>query len=610
MRLLHIKSRQLEIFFGDNIPPYAILSHRWGEKEVSLQDIQSTRYLLSRRWSSKLEGTRKIAEAQGLDYIWVDTCCIDKTSSSELEEAINSMYQWYKNAVVCYAYLVDVTDLEVSPGLISTFHESTWWTRGWTLQELLAPAKVEFYGSQWNYLGTKNQLSGIIQSITGIPRVVLIGMKEPGKASVAQRMSWASMRVTTRKEDLAYALLGIFEVNLPMIYGEGEKAFYRLQQEIMRVTSDQSILTGGHVLPAPEFTSSWDLALAVSPHDFRDCGEVVSCQAYTAEQFDLFGPIADKKPQAFGANMQIRLPLYGKDDKGYYAVLNCCGDKSNELVALPLPVVPAARSGKLLGDFAYLGLSYSTVPRDIASFYEYSVILTCQRPEFATPISNATHDWWHFDCVTDPLVCPLIEVLSTTLQPPEARHFFSSGSLRRVEKDEKLIVRFTHPDDISDVAVCARTVFDTETGEVRSIIGVADAKKSLDEHLNHKSPSDFLSRPVCRFDPWPSYLKASVSKESHEEGNIFAVKITVYWSSFSRPDRSMIVSSEKFGSEKRAEEKRALGVYLPVIAKSLAVLWTTTIALLILILTIPLIIFRSFPRAIARQWRLRLLSQG
>jgi hypothetical protein len=238
-------------------------------------------------------------------------------------------------------------------------------------------------------------------------------------------------------------------------------------------------------------------------------------------------------------------------------------------------------------------------------------MLTCQRPGFATPISNATHDWWYFHYDTDPLAWPSIEVLSTTLQPPEAKHFFSSGSLRRVEKHEKLIVRFRHPDNpSSDIAVCARTVFDTETEEVQSIIGVADSNKPLDEYLSHQSPRAFISRPASRFDPWPSYLQVSVSKESHEEGNIFAVKIIVSWSSLSSADPRINASFRRIGSEKLAAEKRTFGINLglPFIARSLAALWTTLIALLLIILTISLIIFRLLQRAVARRWRLWVLT--
>ncbi|PMD15037.1 hypothetical protein NA56DRAFT_355959 [Hyaloscypha hepaticicola] len=158
------------------------------------------------------------------EYVWIDTCCIDKSSSAELSEAIHFMFQWYQNAGVCYAYVEDVQ--------LENFGTSRWFTRGWTLQELLAPAEVIFFGSEWTRLGTKSDLANQIITVTRIDEKALLHQDQLKKKSVAQRMSWASRRETTRLEDAAYCLLGIFGVNMPLLYGEGKNAFFRLQEEL------------------------------------------------------------------------------------------------------------------------------------------------------------------------------------------------------------------------------------------------------------------------------------------------------------------------------------------------------------------------------------------
>ncbi|KAK7946971.1 heterokaryon incompatibility protein-domain-containing protein [Apiospora aurea] len=208
MWLLNSATNQLKNFISDDeIPDYAILSHTWGEEEVTFQHWQAAyssdaqlggfpddwrqrnQDILHRmRGYGKIAMCQKMALKDGIEWVWVDACCIDKQSSAELSEAINSMYRWYKKSRVCYTYLRDVLRLEEGK-------DSRWFQRGWTLQELIAPTDV---------------------------------------ASVAMRMSWAARRSTSRTEDAAYSLLGIFDINMPLIYGEGEKAFKRLQEEILR----------------------------------------------------------------------------------------------------------------------------------------------------------------------------------------------------------------------------------------------------------------------------------------------------------------------------------------------------------------------------------------
>src|SRR5579871_6642511 len=242
MRLLNTTKRKLEEFGGNKIPLYAILSHTWGEKEITFQDIEGHDAEKKVEYE-KVRNICDMAAAHGFDYVWIDTCCIDKTSSAELSEAINSMYRWYQESGVCYAYLADVPSNAVdrqTMAISPEFSKSRWFTRGWTLQELIAPSTVIFLDQEWQEMGTKSSLQWMISEVTSIPTNILLG-GDLESASVAQRMSWASKRETTRVEDLAYCLMGIFGVNMPMLYGEGERAFIRLQEEIMKVSDDHSL---------------------------------------------------------------------------------------------------------------------------------------------------------------------------------------------------------------------------------------------------------------------------------------------------------------------------------------------------------------------------------
>ncbi|KAL8789503.1 MAG: hypothetical protein Q9213_001116 [Squamulea squamosa] len=228
MRLLERQGndffRVSEPFIG-RVPPYAILSHTWGSEEVTFQDITKYPPIAKRK-----AGYRKLlfiadqAAKDKLQYFWVDTCCIDKSSSAELAEAINSMFRWYKGAAKCYVYLADVATPSSARSALGT---SRWFTRGWTLQELLAPATVDFFSADHQRIGSKSSLEIDISEITGIPIRALQG-QPLSDYSVIERMAWAKKRGTTREEDEAYSLLGIFDVHLPLIYGEGRNAFVRL----------------------------------------------------------------------------------------------------------------------------------------------------------------------------------------------------------------------------------------------------------------------------------------------------------------------------------------------------------------------------------------------
>ncbi|KAH7200661.1 heterokaryon incompatibility protein-domain-containing protein [Fusarium oxysporum] len=269
MRLIKAKALQyeqrisFEEFYND-FPKYAILSHTWDEtQEVTFQDcnyVSST----SKTGYSKIRRTCELALAGGIEYVWVDTCCIDKSSSAELTEAINSMFRWYQQAKVCYVHLADKTET-------SQLKNCRWFSRGWTLQELIAPKSMMFFDCSWTYIGSKGSLMNHISSITSIDVDILSHKAPISSACIAKRFSWAAGRKTTRVEDMAYCLLGLCDINMPMLYGEGQVAFRRLQEEIIKSTYDLSILAWR---PPNETSEEFLGFLAESVHDFASCSEM------------------------------------------------------------------------------------------------------------------------------------------------------------------------------------------------------------------------------------------------------------------------------------------------------------------------------------------------
>jgi hypothetical protein len=248
----------------------------------------------------KIVKTAHIARGAGVDHVWIDTCCIDKTSSAELQEAINTskcrcrvgarsacatytnfaprgftVWKWYQRSSYCVVFLDDSAPADTvregwggfycDPSFLeNNLHRSRWITRGWTLQELIAPRNVGFYDSTWRYVCDKRDKLGLIEEITTIPQYVL-STGDVSQSSIAQRMSWAANRQTTRMEDMAYSLMGIFGVHMPMLYGEGENAFQRLQEEIIKSDPDDSILAWSAEI---QDNSVFRGALARSPQEF------------------------------------------------------------------------------------------------------------------------------------------------------------------------------------------------------------------------------------------------------------------------------------------------------------------------------------------------------
>lgn len=312
MRLLNasklVNHREIEFkVYPDynRTPYYAILSHRWGEDELTYQQACNVG---SDGPNFNLQGHKKVMEAAvkaleyQLEWIWCDTCCIDKLSSAELSEAINSMFRWYQHSSLCIAYLFDISD--------NLFTTSEWFTRAWTLQELIAPMKLVFLDQDWQPICSKHDRIPDIADRTRIDREVLEhGPAKLKKCSVAQRMSWAADRVASRIEDVAYSLLGLFDVNMPMLYGEREKAFIRLQEEIIRRDADQTIFAW---LP-PEADAESNIVanslFAPSPKTFQHCSTLAH-------------DIKKRKPFAINnLGLEIEVTLRPFDQESYIANL-------------------------------------------------------------------------------------------------------------------------------------------------------------------------------------------------------------------------------------------------------------------------------------------------
>ena len=320
MRLVNTSTLKLQEFFDSKIPEYVILSHTWGANEISFQAFQNGEL------NDKIKNCCKQAQKDGFQYAWIDTCCIDKTSSAELSEAINSMYRWYQHSSVCYTFLEDYMEpfpkhdwWERGETDIRQLRSCRWFTRGWTLQEIIAPSCVNFYDGHWTFLGTRVTLQGAIFAITGIPIPVLNATKTLQEYNIAVRMSWASKRKTTRLEDEAYCLMGLFDVNMPMLYGEGRRAFQRLQEEILKRYDDYSLFAWvrKETRQKPWGESYWKTAsfLAATPSDFDEDNlkgfRYEELENLTGREFgNLNNTIVPPVPRVTSRGLLVRLPLH------------------------------------------------------------------------------------------------------------------------------------------------------------------------------------------------------------------------------------------------------------------------------------------------------------
>ena len=253
------QTKVLEYCADERNTKYEILSHRWQEgKEVGYEEMVGLAEMdqMKREEIRKLTGYQKIlqsckqAKKDGYKWLWVDTCCIDKRSSAELSEAINSMYRWYENSMVCYVYLHDINGSSFPTEPDTTRYPTSdgwpeWFSCGWTLQEMIAPSNVWFFNKDWKPIDNKKVLAHTLACITQVPECILMDGLSSNCPCVAQIISWAADRMTSQDEDRAYSLLGLLNMNMPMLYGEGKKVFCHLQEEIMHMSNDKSIFVWG-----------------------------------------------------------------------------------------------------------------------------------------------------------------------------------------------------------------------------------------------------------------------------------------------------------------------------------------------------------------------------
>ncbi|KAI8630379.1 hypothetical protein F5Y19DRAFT_484255 [Xylariaceae sp. FL1651] len=402
MWLLDTNKLELVEVSEESAPRYAILSHTWSKEEVTLQEIQEFSH---RRWSrvvsqtvlriqakkgfAKIRGAAALAAKDGYSHIWIDTCCIDKSSSAELSEAINSMFRWYQRASICYAYMEDVRYgyHDRKGGLFHLLCQgSRWFTRGWTLQELIAPEDVLFYGEDWEYLGSKAHDEDVrisLANITGADVRVLESIIQPSEISIAARMKWASNRQTTRLEDMAYCLMGLFGVNMPLLYGEGTKAFIRLQEEILKVSNDHSIFTWTN--SDLNFNEVLSGMLAETPQYFA-----------AVQNYRPMPPSVSQGSTTWSiTNQGLRLslfliPIVGLNGNPiqdeYDAVLECVIRRGDEAYQSP-----AIRIRRLYGD-QFARVDPQTIKRVVTPSFDpihsvgsYETIFIKQKPVYAVP---------------------------------------------------------------------------------------------------------------------------------------------------------------------------------------------------------------------------------
>lgn len=334
MRLLNSRTKEFKEFPDCPYREYAILSHTWSEnnaEEVVFSDMTNLNAARLKAGWKKIEFCCRQAIQDRIDWVWIDTCCIDKSSSAELTEAINSMFKWYRKSLRCYVYLSDASNVSSrssSDEIMTAIQECRWFQRAWTLQELLAPFTVHFYSSSWAFIGTKATLRTIICQCSKIDETALYLWK-PRKFCVSQIMQWAETRESTRIEDHAYSLMGLFEINMPIIYGEGLKAFQRLQEHILKQSTDHTLLAHFHTnCIAPSAKLFW-ASEPIAYQEYVEKAEMVhadfSC-SITPQGVKLWAHIIKQHTKAY----------HGKDGN-HLAVLRCSPrDQPSKLYALPL----------------------------------------------------------------------------------------------------------------------------------------------------------------------------------------------------------------------------------------------------------------------------------
>ncbi|KAK5133173.1 hypothetical protein LTR08_008109 [Meristemomyces frigidus] len=328
MRLLNTRTLRFESFADYGRPPFAILSHRWGKgkrDEVTFRDMRTYQQglpVLKEAGYAKVKGFCRLARSLRYDYAWMDTCCVDQSSLSELSELITSMFIWYTEAAICVAYLWDVGDTVNGLAL----EKSEWFDRVWTLQELIAPREVLFYNRHWTHIGSKTKRIAGLSRTTTIPEIVLSDASTLKNYSVAQRMSWAAHRRTERVEDIAYSLMGLFGVSIPIQYGDREKAFLKLQQAIIESSDDESIFSW--LLDDTSHPHGYSGLFAPSPRYFSGCANVEKAAGSCGFRMTNTG-------------LSLSLETIPYCPNTYYAILNCTHvGKSNQVYAIFIAKLP------------------------------------------------------------------------------------------------------------------------------------------------------------------------------------------------------------------------------------------------------------------------------
>lgn len=304
-------------------------SESQSDKEITLVDAQPNGGCSGGKNWEKVEMCCQVARSRGFKWVWIDTCCIDQKSSAELSESINSMFGWYTMSRLCIAFLQDVPANDDPKVDGSSFRKSEWFWRGWTLQELIAPSELIFFNKDWKEIGTKKELADVVEDITNVDYGVLRGSVTLTSICVAKKMSWAANRETTKVEDRAYSLLGLFGINMTTIYGEGEKAFTRLQHEIIRQSTDHSIFAWEHIICSHDTRSlsrntdycGW---LAPSPDYFANSSNVIAIpHSHFASQWGIENHVAEL--QMTNTGIRIQLPLSPLPSfPGYHAAVLSC----------------------------------------------------------------------------------------------------------------------------------------------------------------------------------------------------------------------------------------------------------------------------------------------
>lgn len=466
MRLLSTKPNdyRFKIFVSTaSRPKYAILSHTWmaDEEEVTFADTRNLTFARNKPGWSKLENARSQAHSRDLAWIWIDTCCIDKSSSAELSEAINSMFSWYRDASICFVYLADFQSQMTHLGHATAWHDSPkaegeheisrcrWFSRSWTLQEMLAPAPdiVSFFDAKWQSCGTLEDNAKLIAGATGIDHNVLRATnhrKQMFKAqSVAQKMCWTACRTSTRKEDRAYSLLGLFDVNMPIIYGEGDKAFARLQEAVMRTDPYDYTIFAWNRQFRESGPGRHNTLLAPSPDDFRGCEDLVSLASNSIRPY-----------QAVAHGVCIEVPALRVSSAGgetLLAILPCrrTSRESSESIALMLYRFRGESRG---------GGSTDMDVQSIESVDSYLVLTEATVSSLTVRYETRMFRWTSFRKMTS-----IIRAVKDSYAPVVNRLFFRVARMYRdkIRFDEAAPKNMWQPDDL-----CFRLDSDTTNNRV------------------------------------------------------------------------------------------------------------------------------------------------